>query len=181
MTQRVERQRFLACLSDPSRFSLVTTLLEGPRCVTELATMVGLSQSCTTRHLQILERAGIVAGERRGKRVLFGLESALRDDHPVLRWVLESETATGVEPGRAGRTRTRRSASPVEPSPAGRPRAIRSDESLVESVEVLSTMPLVHEAGWVEDVPPTAEESAGEGADEASAPVRRSSMDDFLL
>jgi DNA-binding transcriptional ArsR family regulator len=40
-------------------------------CVTELARLVELSQSCTTRHLQALGRVGAVLRRRDGKRVVF--------------------------------------------------------------------------------------------------------------
>lgn len=63
-------RRLLACLGDPSRFALAQALLPGERCVTELATLVGLSQSCTTRHLQALAREGLIRSRRDGKRVL---------------------------------------------------------------------------------------------------------------
>lgn len=47
-------------------------LLSGvDRSVSQLAKAVRLSQSCTTRHLQSLERAGLVKGVRDGKRVVF--------------------------------------------------------------------------------------------------------------
>lgn len=64
-------QRVLQCLGDESRFRVMTELVRGDRCVTELAMLVGLSQSCTTRHLQVLERAGLVSSRRSGKRVVF--------------------------------------------------------------------------------------------------------------
>ena len=80
MNQPAARSRhLLACLGDPSRFRIVLSLLEADRCVTELAGEVALSQSCTTRHLQFLEREGIVRGDRQGKRVMF----RLRPDRPT--------------------------------------------------------------------------------------------------
>lgn len=66
-----ESQRVLQCLGDESRFRVMTELVRGDRCVTELAMLVGLSQSCTTRHLQVLERTGMVSSRRSGKRVVF--------------------------------------------------------------------------------------------------------------
>ena len=63
----------MACLAVDSRFRLVKALADGDRCVGELAVSVGLSQSCTTRHLQALERAGLVEGRREGRRVRFTL------------------------------------------------------------------------------------------------------------
>lgn len=86
----------MACLGDRSRFRLVQVLTEGARCVSELALEVGLSQSCTTRHLQLLERRRVVTGNRDGKRVLY----RLRDDEPALRsllaWALRSRQAAGT-------------------------------------------------------------------------------------
>ncbi len=83
-------QRVLQCLGDESRFRVMTELVRGDRCVTELATLVGLSQSCTTRHLQVLERAGLVSSARSGKRVVF----CVRDEPRVaalLAWALPME------------------------------------------------------------------------------------------
>ena len=80
-------QRVLQCLGDGSRFRVMTELVRVDRCVTELAVLVGLSQSCTTRHLQVLERAGLVSSRRSGKRVVF----CVREDPRVvalLAWAL---------------------------------------------------------------------------------------------
>lgn len=64
--------RALAVLAPPKRFQLLLLLLAGPdRSVSQLARVVRLSQSCTTRHLQALGRAGLVKGTRDGKRVVF--------------------------------------------------------------------------------------------------------------
>jgi len=96
---RIEAQQFLACLSDLSRFRLVTQLAERERCVTELATEVGLSQSCTTRHLQALQRQGIVRGVRQGKRVVFQLCADESGLHPVLSWALSRPAPAGLAEG----------------------------------------------------------------------------------
>src|SRR5262245_65890525 len=69
----------IAVLAPPRRFELLLLMLAGAdRSVSQLAKAVGLSQSCTTRHLQALARAGLVKGTRDGKRVVFRL--APRDD-----------------------------------------------------------------------------------------------------
>lgn len=86
MSERADdlRER-MACLADESRFRLVRILVDSERCVSELARLVGLSQSCTTRHLQALSRLGLVRGVRRGRQVVF----SLRVDAPGIGWVLE--------------------------------------------------------------------------------------------
>ena len=117
-------QRFLACLSDPSRFRMVMSLSHRERCVTELAAEIGLSQSCTTRHLQALEREGIVRGVRSGKRVVFALTSHRGEIHPVLRWALAAGNGEPI----------------AEPASA----AVEPTQSRIAE----------HEAGWVSDQPP---------------------------
>lgn len=103
----------LACLGDASRFELVCCLIQAERCVSELAVQVGLSQSCTTRHLQVLKREGLVRGERDGKRVVFRLrreeprvgallEWALRGADPAVKSSARHGIASKLSPGQVG-------------------------------------------------------------------------------
>jgi DNA-binding transcriptional ArsR family regulator len=102
----------MACLGDRSRFELVKVLISGPRCVSDLAVEVGLSQSCTTRHLQALERRNVVLGTRDGKRVLYALRQDRADLMPLIGWAMESRLARPPAPAkRAG------------PAPVGRRQA----------------------------------------------------------
>jgi DNA-binding transcriptional ArsR family regulator len=78
----------LACLGVVSRFRLVRALAVADRCVGELAEAVGLSQSCTTRHLQALERVGLVKGHREGRRVRFRLRAETPGLSELLGWAL---------------------------------------------------------------------------------------------
>jgi hypothetical protein len=78
----------MACLGEPSRYRLVKALIGGPRCVTDLAAEVGLSQSCTTRHLQALERRNVVRGTRDGKRVLYAIQRDRDDLMPLIGWAM---------------------------------------------------------------------------------------------
>lgn len=85
-------QDLLAALAPPKRFELVALLARGrDLSVSGLALEVGLSQSCTTRHLQALERAGLVRGVRDGKRVVFHL----RPSDPTATRVLVALLPTG--------------------------------------------------------------------------------------
>jgi DNA-binding transcriptional ArsR family regulator len=94
----------LACLGVASRFRLVRALAVADRCVGELAEAVGLSQSCTTRHLQALERVGLVKGHREGRRVRFRLRAEAPGLSELLGWALSGSglqalTGGGI-PGR---------------------------------------------------------------------------------
>ena len=73
MDMEERARKTLAAVGDPSRFRLVSALLTRPHSVGEAASVVGLSQSCTTRHLQVLQREGLVTRVRQGKRVVFSL------------------------------------------------------------------------------------------------------------
>lgn len=65
----------LAVLADPARWRLVCLLAEHPRPVGVLAQLAGARQPQTTKHLQILERAGVVTSQREGQRRVYTLRS----------------------------------------------------------------------------------------------------------
>jgi len=88
----------LACLGEASRYGLVRLLQARSRFVTELAGEMGLSQSCTTRHLQALKRCGLVCAERRGKRVMYRLCSEDPSAATLLDWALGDRTAAAPKP-----------------------------------------------------------------------------------
>ncbi|ELP64984.1 metalloregulator ArsR/SmtB family transcription factor [Streptomyces turgidiscabies] len=66
----------LAALADPARWRLVSLLAEQPRSVGVLAQLTDARQPQTTKHLQTLERAGIVTSLRTGQRRIYTLRSA---------------------------------------------------------------------------------------------------------
>lgn len=112
----------MACIGDASRFRLVQALLGGARCVTDLASEVGLSQSCTTRHLQALERRSVVCGARDGKRVLYRLCHEQPALGPLLAWALTPEGASAAKglPAEPTTTRTTPSGSTRRAKPVSR-------------------------------------------------------------
>jgi len=129
MDTRLPAQRLLACLGDPSRFRLVARLSERNLCVSELAVEVGLSQSCTTRHLQALAAVGMVQPSREGKRVVYALRTGDPEIERLVHWVRGTAGPDGPvrNDGPRAARRTRRVAAPpaadrtalTGPSPAG--------------------------------------------------------------
>jgi uncharacterized protein YndB with AHSA1/START domain/DNA-binding transcriptional ArsR family regulator len=70
----------LAALADPTRWRLVQLLAERPRPVGVLAELADARQPQTTKHLQTLERAGLVISQRSGQRRIYALQPGpLRD------------------------------------------------------------------------------------------------------
>ena len=72
-------------LADPTRRSILARLATGVASVTELAAPFGMSQPAISRHLKVLERAGLVSVEEDGARRLRRLETAPLD--AVSDWV----------------------------------------------------------------------------------------------
>lgn len=169
----------MACLGDASRFRLVRLLVSGERCVTALAGEVGLSQSCTTRHLQALQREGLVCGARDGKRVLYRLCTDDAEVRSLVGWVLQSPpadpaaaTATASSPGTPGQGRAREGANGNAPRVRRRRRA-RSHSELDHA----PIMPEVVDPGSPDDA-----SYAGEGQEVHEAPaLRPGDLEDWLL
>ncbi|MEV8533819.1 metalloregulator ArsR/SmtB family transcription factor [Streptomyces sp. NPDC051211] len=73
-------EALLTALADPARWRLVSLLAERPRSVGVLAQLAEARQPQTTKHLQTLERAGVVTSQRTGQRRIYALRPGpLRD------------------------------------------------------------------------------------------------------
>jgi ArsR family transcriptional regulator len=172
MDLRSHPQRLLACIGDRSRYRLLMRLSQQRMCVSELATDVGLSQSCTTRHLQALTVVGLVRPAREGKRVVY----ALRDDDPevdrLVHWMMGSPGAGGP-PRSPAPAASRRSAAVARPAPRSRqarqPRAAATPPSTAAPPAALTEgTPAVDGAGAIDST-------------EIQRPPRAADLEDFLL
>jgi ArsR family transcriptional regulator len=67
----------LRALAAPIRIAIVLQLRESQRCVHELVDTLDVPQPLVSQHLRILKAAGVVAGERSGREVMY----RLADDH----------------------------------------------------------------------------------------------------
>src|SRR5512147_257123 len=57
-----------AALADPTRRAILARLAAGPASVAELAAPFAMSQPAISKHLKVLERAGLVSGGREAQR-----------------------------------------------------------------------------------------------------------------
>jgi ArsR family transcriptional regulator, zinc-responsive transcriptional repressor len=69
----------LRSLAAPVRIAIVLQLRESARCVHELVDALAVPQPLVSQHLRILKSAGVVAGERSGREVMY----RLADQHLV--------------------------------------------------------------------------------------------------
>jgi DNA-binding transcriptional ArsR family regulator len=113
-----------AALADPTRRALLARLSRGEASVTQLAAPFDMSQPAISKHLKVLERAGLVSrgrdAQRRPVRVevkplteasawIDGYRRALEANFARLDTVLEAlKTERGVKARVAGRTRRER-------------------------------------------------------------------------
>ena len=68
--------RTFAALADPTRRSLLEHLSHGDRCVTDLAKPHSMSLPAVSKHLRILENAGLIRRKRKGRVHSLNLEAA---------------------------------------------------------------------------------------------------------
>ena len=65
-----------AVLGDPTRVRLVDALAHGDLCVSDLAAVVGLSESAVSHQLRLLRSLRIVRARRVGRQVYYQLDDA---------------------------------------------------------------------------------------------------------
>jgi DNA-binding transcriptional ArsR family regulator len=79
----------MSAVSDPTRRAIIQRLGKGPARVTDIAEPFAMSLPAISRHLKVLERAGLVRRERIGREHILELEAApLRE---IQRWTSQFE------------------------------------------------------------------------------------------
>jgi DNA-binding transcriptional ArsR family regulator len=79
LNQHASIDPVLQALADPTRRMIVERLGEGTATVTELARPLPMSLAAVLQHLQVLERAGLVRTEKRGRTRVCELDVARLD------------------------------------------------------------------------------------------------------
>lgn len=72
-TRTSVRAKLLRGLADPSRLSVLESLLDGPKCVTEITALTGLSQPNVSNHLACLRDCGLVSRQQQGRFVYYSI------------------------------------------------------------------------------------------------------------
>jgi DNA-binding transcriptional ArsR family regulator len=68
------QERVFAALASIPRRQVLAILAQTALSTTDLALRFGMSAPAVSRHLSVLQRAGLVSAERQGQRVLYRLE-----------------------------------------------------------------------------------------------------------
>jgi len=65
--------RVMKALSDPNRVRVLKLLEEDELCVCEIQSLLGLAQSTVSKHMKLLEDAGMVERKRQGTWIIYNL------------------------------------------------------------------------------------------------------------
>lgn len=89
MSTSVDLDRVYGALADPTRRGILSILRDGDATVAELAAPFSISQPAVSRHLKVLEQAGLIARQRAGTARLSELKAApLRE---AVHWLVAFE------------------------------------------------------------------------------------------
>ncbi len=67
--------KILKALASETRLQIIMELLKDPKCATDLSSCIKKDLSTISRHLSILEDAGIIKVERAGKKIIVKLKN----------------------------------------------------------------------------------------------------------
>lgn len=77
-------------LSDESRLRALVAVKNGELCLCQIIQVLGLSPATVSKHMDVLERAGLVQRRRQGKWRYYALsDGATEAATSALKWVLE--------------------------------------------------------------------------------------------
>lgn len=79
----------LTAVSHPTRRAIIGQLANGPARFLDIAKLFDIALNAVTKHLKLLERAGLIEREKRGREVHISLRG--EPLHEVSRWVHEYE------------------------------------------------------------------------------------------
>ena len=65
----------LKVLANPDRLLLLCQLTQGPHCVSELETILGIQQPSLSQQLGVLRDEGLVSTRREGKQIFYSIAS----------------------------------------------------------------------------------------------------------
>jgi len=77
----------LRILADSTRLSVLRTLMDEPKNVSDLMAIVGVEQSLLSHHLGVLRDAGLVIANRCGKNMLYHLAPGVEGESVICKTI----------------------------------------------------------------------------------------------
>jgi DNA-binding transcriptional ArsR family regulator len=92
------KANILKALGHPTRLWMAERLVDGEKCVCELAENIDADFSTISKHLTVLKQAGVVIDEKRGKQVYYRLKvPCILNFMPCVEAVLLATARTHIE------------------------------------------------------------------------------------
>ena len=85
----MQRQKIFRAIADPTRREILNLLREGPQAVGEIAGNFRTSRPAISKHLRLLESAGLIVAQQRGTARICQLNA--RPLHVVNDWLRDYE------------------------------------------------------------------------------------------
>lgn len=99
-------------LADPTRREILRLLREGDLAAGELAAQFEISWPSVSRHLRLLESAGLVSSERRGGNIIYSLRTSVLED--IVTELAEMARVGRQAPQAVSRSRSQRQQRPQQ-------------------------------------------------------------------
>ncbi len=80
------RADLLKALAQPTRLKIIEFLRDGERCVCEIFPAIGEEQSNTSRHLNMMQAAGVLSRRKEGLKIFYALK------HPEILEIVDTVT-----------------------------------------------------------------------------------------
>lgn len=90
--EMVRMAEFFKALSDATRLSVITAILDRELCVQEISELIGMSQSAVSHQLRLLRGAGLAKRRRQGRNIYYSLDD--RHVQSLIKAAFEHSTHT---------------------------------------------------------------------------------------
>lgn len=80
------RADILKAMAQPTRLKIIEFLRDGERCVCEIFPAIGEEQSNTSRHLNLMQSAGILSRRKDGLKIFYAIK------HPEILEIVDTVT-----------------------------------------------------------------------------------------
>ncbi len=80
------RADILKAMAQPTRLKIIEFLRDGERCVCEIFPAIGEEQSNTSRHLNLMQAAGVLSRRKDGLKIFYAIK------HPEILEVVDTVT-----------------------------------------------------------------------------------------
>ncbi len=80
------RADILKALAQPTRLKIIEFLRDGERCVCEIFPAIGEEQSNTSRHLNMMQAAGVLSRRKEGLKIFYAIK------HPEILEIMDIVT-----------------------------------------------------------------------------------------